>query len=429
MTPSEPQPDRALLATIARRYLLQDQTKVEIARDLGLSRFKVARLLAEARERGIVRIEIVDDAGVDTTLSARLGEALDLNHAVVLADSASLSQPALARAMGTLAAAEVHRLIGERDVLGLPWSRKVSWTVSALVSLPPVPVVQLSGALTAVDLDSPVDIVRDAARLGGGPAHLFYAPLVATDADSAQMLRRQPSVADALAAADTVTLAVVGVGAWLPGRSTLFDSANADEHAQLAAAGAVGEVSGVFLDRDGQDVNSDLSARIIGASGAQLRRIGRVIGVVVGPEQADAVLAARRAGIVDTLVVDDELARRLLERHTQNQAELLHLAVARDWEAAQKSGRYPWSTRGRTVAEEGFVHLSTAEQWRGVRERFYGDLPDADLRLLHLDTSGLDVRWEVGDPATGEEFPHLYAELPVERVTRVTTLEARAGTE
>jgi len=61
-----------LQAAVARRHYLQNRSKVEIADELGISRFKVARLLEAARERGLVRIEIVRQGALDVDLSAQL---------------------------------------------------------------------------------------------------------------------------------------------------------------------------------------------------------------------------------------------------------------------------------------------------------------------------------------------------------------------
>ena len=57
---AEPAGPRELLqlAAVASQYYLDGRSKVEIGQDLGLSRFKVARMLQEARERGIVQIQI-----------------------------------------------------------------------------------------------------------------------------------------------------------------------------------------------------------------------------------------------------------------------------------------------------------------------------------------------------------------------------------
>lgn len=102
---------------------------------------------------------------------------------------------------------------------------------------------------------------------------------------------------------------------------------------------------------------------------------------------------------------------------------IFHLAFAADWARAQQAGSYTVSTRGRTLAEEGFIHASRDEQWPAVRERFYGDVTEP-LVLLHIDPDRLDVP-VVEEPATpggAETFPHVYRPLPVAAVVEVTPL-------
>lgn len=107
---------------------------------------------------------------------------------------------------------------------------------------------------------------------------------------------------------------------------------------------------------------------------------------------------------------------------------LFHLAEPAQWAAAQATGVYEWSTRGRTLVDEGFIHASTADQWPRVRAAFYADIT-GPLVLLHIDPTRLAVpiRWEVGNPATGERFPHLYGPLPVAAVVGTTELAPPHG--
>ena len=50
---------------------------------------------------------------------------------------------------------------------------------------------------------------------------------------------------------------------------------------------------------------------------------------------------------------------------------LQHIALESDWQAAQETGSYPVSTRGRTIAEVGFMHCSgSPAQLEGVLEHF-----------------------------------------------------------
>ncbi|MFI7234652.1 DUF952 domain-containing protein [Streptomyces cyaneofuscatus] len=110
---------------------------------------------------------------------------------------------------------------------------------------------------------------------------------------------------------------------------------------------------------------------------------------------------------------------------------LLHLAEAPLWEAARGTGTYEMSTRGRTLQEEGFIHLSLPHQLPGVARMLYGDGSEGgdgghDLVVLVVDPARLTapVRYEAMKPG-GEEFPHLYGPLPVEAVMEVRRLEDR----
>jgi glutathione S-transferase len=105
---------------------------------------------------------------------------------------------------------------------------------------------------------------------------------------------------------------------------------------------------------------------------------------------------------------------------------IFHVATLADWERARATGRYATSTLGRTLAEEGFIHASRADQWRGVLERFYAGVTEP-LVLLEIDTALLDapVVEEPAAPGAAEAFPHVYGAVPVAAVTAVTSLAGR----
>lgn len=105
-------------------------------------------------------------------------------------------------------------------------------------------------------------------------------------------------------------------------------------------------------------------------------------------------------------------------------ATIFHLALASEWARAQESGAYTTSTLGRTLAEEGFIHASRADQWTAVRDRFYADVTEP-LVLLHIDTDLLDVPVVEEPPAPGveETFPHIYGRLPVGAVVKAIPLD------
>jgi DNA-binding transcriptional regulator LsrR (DeoR family) len=302
-----------LMASVARRHYVDGRSKVEIAEELGLSRFKVARLLDAARSSGLVRFEIRNEGAIDVDLSARLRDRFGLQHAVVV-DTPDDEPESLRRHLAHSAADLLGELVTPQDVLGLAWARSVSVLARTLPRLPGTPVVQLTGALSIPESDdSSVDIVRDAARASGGPAYVFYAPFIVPDATTAKAMRRQPEVARAFDRLPSVTRAVVGIGLWAHGQSTLFRGADPHDQAVLRHHGVCAEVSGVFLTADGEPVSTGLTDRMLAITAEQMRAIPDVLAIPYGTARVRAVHAALRSGLVNSVVTHTSLARGLLE--------------------------------------------------------------------------------------------------------------------
>lgn len=302
-----------LTASVARRYYLDGRSKVEIAEEFALSRFKVARLLEDARTSGLVRIEIGHPGTVDVELSGSLMRALGLRHCVVT-DTPDDDPATLREHLGSAAADLLSEIITADDVLGLSWARSVSAMATALKELAPVPVVQLTGALARPGVDdSSIELVREVARVSGGPAYFFYAPMAVPDAATARALRHQPEVARAFSLIGSVTVAVAGVGAWAPEQSTLYDATGEAERAELVRRGVCADVSGVLVDAHGATVPAALTDRMIGITYEQMRAVPEVIGIVYGDAKVRAVLAAVHGGLVNSLVTHSTMATALIE--------------------------------------------------------------------------------------------------------------------
>jgi DNA-binding transcriptional regulator LsrR (DeoR family) len=301
-----------LTASVARRYYLDGKSKIEIADEFKLSRFKVARLLEDARSSGLVRIEIGRPGAIDLDLSGELRGAYGLRNAIVV-DTLAEDPLTLRRLVGEGAAALVTEIAARDDVLGLGWARALIAMRSALGRLTVQSVVQLTGALSRADVDdSSIELVRDVARIANCPAYRFYAPMIVDDAATATALRSDPQLVRAISMFPKVTKAVVAVGAWAPTASTIYDAIAPAERKALLRLGVHAEVSGVLLDADGAVVEAPLSERMIGIRAADLRRLPDVIALVYGPAKASAARAAIRGGCVNGIVTHTSMAEALL---------------------------------------------------------------------------------------------------------------------
>lgn len=302
-----------LTATVARRYYLDGVSKSDIAAELGLSRFKVARLLEQARASGIVRIELESRGEIDLDLSVRLRTAYGLSHCVVI-DCPDDDDDVLRTHLGRAAAELLTEIVEPGDVLGLAWGRSLMAMRTFLGPLNRCDVVQLTGVLPVAGDVSPIELVRAAARGSNGQALFFYAPMMLPDAATAQVLRTQPEIARAIARFPDVTKAVVGVGAWEPGRSTVADALSEDEWREMQKLGVRAEVSSIQIDAEGRHVPTPLADRLVGIRAEDLRAVPEILAIVYGSGKADAVHAALSSDFVTSVVTHTALASELLDR-------------------------------------------------------------------------------------------------------------------
>ncbi|MDN5667453.1 MAG: Cro/Cl family transcriptional regulator [Renibacterium salmoninarum] len=304
------QPDHEeLLALIGKEYYLDNLSKVDIAQRYGISRFQVARYLDEAREEGIVRIEVRFPGSAGAVDPARLAERLGISRVVVVRshNDEVLQRDLLAQAV----AAELMAATRSGMTVGVSWSRTLDVAARHVTRLPKCDVVQLAGALPGTGNSNPLELIQRLGRVSEGRVWPLWAPLVVDSAQTAAGLRQQPEISTALTKADSLDLAAIAIGAWSPGLSTVWDRVDNLVRQAGIAAGAVAECSGRLVDARGESVRSELEGRVLAVTLAQLKRTPAVIAVAQGAARAAAVRAAIAAGIVSTLVADEELAAAL----------------------------------------------------------------------------------------------------------------------
>jgi DNA-binding transcriptional regulator LsrR (DeoR family) len=308
-------PARRLQAeVVARRFHEDGRTKVQIANELGISRFKVARILESAHLHGLVRIELSAGDDVAPDLSERVRRAYRLRRAVVAARPRGPEQPAAARArLASLSAALVEELVTPGEVLGLAWARTVNDMVEVLHQLPQCTVVQLCGVYSRLRRgDRAVDTVRRAAALCGGTSFPIFAPLLLPDRRTAAALRRQPGIAEAFDQFAQVSTAVVAIGGWRTSQSTVFDVLPEAKRLELAQAGVRGELAAHLFDADGRLLDTGLSHHVLAIGADELRAVPEVIALAGGRAKAEAIDAVLRSGLVSTVVTDSAAAEEML---------------------------------------------------------------------------------------------------------------------
>jgi deoxyribonucleoside regulator len=305
-----------LMVHVARMAYQQNKTLTEIASETGMNRWRVSKLLQEALDVGMVRIEIVPRFARQPELEARLIERFGLRDAIVVIRSmdSDHEMERVAQAAGQYLAA----LQPQPASVGVSWGRTMSAVAHWLAPQwnDGVTVVQINGTV-ALKASGPRtnDVADTFARKGNGRHLPLPVPSIVGDRATRKVLEKDRIVADVLAAARDADVLCFSLGK-LDLESVLVTSGNVTdkEMTNLIAAGAVGDVLGRFFNADGQIVDRSLDERTVGLTLSDLSSHDHAIGVVTGPAKHRAVLSALRARFMNVLITDQDTAEFALEK-------------------------------------------------------------------------------------------------------------------
>jgi deoxyribonucleoside regulator len=298
----------------AQLYYHGDLTQDAVGKRLGVSRFKVGRLLDRALKERAVRIEIVHPAARLVALEDALVERFGLAGAVVV-DVPDVEDEQLARERVANAAAEHLAAIAPSGVIGVSWGRtmielanrlQAGWTSADQI-------VQLNGAISrSAQPTRYQEVVERFGSTTGAAIQLMPAPAIVGTPELRKALEADPAVAAPLKAARRAGSAVFGMGV-MGADSVHVASGYLDKRDQrrLQKAGAVGDVLGRFITIDGRIALPSLDERTVGLPLSRL--CGKqTVGLAAGPGRGAVALGALRAGCMKTLVTDETTAAWVL---------------------------------------------------------------------------------------------------------------------
>jgi deoxyribonucleoside regulator len=303
------------LRLVARLYYLDGLGQAEVAKFAKVSQAKISRLLALAKERGIVRITVADYEPRRRELEEKLTAALRLKSVTVIKSDAAAEGSDLRRTVGHFGASAVNEIIQPRDIVAVAGGRTIHELVHhlPLSRTKSLTVVQAMGSVDSnVSVFDAQEVGRVVAQRLGGIFLSLNTPAFIPEKRTRDALLELEQVRTVHENLDRAKVALVGLGTLANSVFVERGTLNAAMIRELERAGAVGEVCGRFFDEKGNECATAWRDRVISVQIDQLREIPQVIGVVSGSDRTPAILAAVRGGIVKSLVIDEIGAAALL---------------------------------------------------------------------------------------------------------------------
>lgn len=310
--PAEAQADETR-ARAAHLYFMLGLTQQAVGERMGLNRMKVNRLLAEARERGIVRIRIEAANAGRLALEDRLATRFGLDFVTVTPAEIG-PETDLSAVIGRYGAQAVRPLLRDGATIALGWGVTLK-SLAAAVTPAALEGVTVAALLGSLSTRSSIDRFEAAAvlaqRLGAECFHL-PAPIICDSARSREVLQGQSIIRDVLARAAAADIALMSVGGRRSSTLRAMGFVTDAEMTELAAAGAVGNFLGYFHDAAGRIIDHPVNVRVIGLHPDAARRVPQRIMVSGGADKADMLRLMLERGAATGLVTDEVTAARLV---------------------------------------------------------------------------------------------------------------------
>lgn len=300
------------LAYVAQKYYIEDQKQSDIARDLGVSRPLISRMLSEARELGIVEITIHEPGAREARLLERLQLSSSIRGGILVEDGANDDATNRLLSQG---AVELLRQLGVRR-LGVGWGYLIGQLVSWLEENPQpnstiTDICPLVGnaSIPARNYQSNENVRLMAQQMGATP-HFLYLPALPDSLEEKQLLCSTEVYRQIQQQWETLDTALVNIG----------DYPSSPDFASLVRYGnllqqqrACGRMLIYYFNEDGFIIQSEQDFAIQIPIDI-LKRCPNIIGVCSANTSAKALRGALKSGFFTHIAARAELIKTLLER-------------------------------------------------------------------------------------------------------------------
>ena len=299
-------------ARVAWYYYVGGLTQQEIADKLSITRLRVNKIVVQARTDGLVSVDIKMPLTHCVVLEEKLKARFGLIDCSIVP---SVPHPSdLHRVLGSATAAMLDPLLVDGKGFGIGWGQTLSAARRHLTPrrLNNAWVAALMGGLTRGSGTNTFEVSTEFARILGAECYYVAAPIYCPSSESRTTLLTHYGLAEVMERGRNTSVALIACGD-LTDHSLLAKTQIVTENLPtLKAAGAVGDILGVFLDAHGEPVDHPLNQRVMAMRPTDLKLIPSSILASGGMHKAAVVQAVLRAGYVNRLVTDEDVAETIL---------------------------------------------------------------------------------------------------------------------
>lgn len=311
-------PEEQLATRAAWLYFVAGLTQAQIGKKLGLNRTRVNRLLAQARDLGLVQINITGRLAECVALEEQLKKQYSLDEAVVVPTPPD--QALIPQVIASAAGAALAQRLKDGMSVGVGWGRTLRMSLQAVPRRPlqRLSVVSLMGGLTRGAAMNPYETASHLADLVDAQCYYVAAPALTDTQLTHDLLMAQPMLREVFEKAEMVDLAFLSVGELTHGNTmSRIGLVSRDDVDGLLKAGAVGDICARWVDIEGRLVDHPLNSRVVAILPERLRNIPCVMLASGGRAKTPAMRGVLKGGLIDVVITDEQSAKAVLAMETR----------------------------------------------------------------------------------------------------------------
>ena len=282
-----------------------------------MSRTQVSRMISQAKSEGVVDFTIRNPFSKESALEGEMLDYFNLRDVIVV----DTNEPDIGKSdslMAQAGAAYLETVFHDGDIIGVMAGKTINTLAKELkeTERKNLNFVPLIGGWGSVGISGHSNFNASLmAKQTKGTGWLLHAPAIVSSVKTRSILYEENEIKRVIKMGNNANIAIIGIGE-IARSASFVNSINFNQRDldSIAFAGAVGSICTSFINVKGEEVVKDVSARMIGISGKNLKRIPQVIAMACGAHKVDAIHATLNGRWVDVLITDVYTAKAILEK-------------------------------------------------------------------------------------------------------------------
>jgi deoxyribonucleoside regulator len=303
-----------MMIETARLYYEHHFSQQQIANKMGVSRPGISRLLQKAREKGIVKIEIIDPESKGTALEAKLKKKYELKD-VIIVPNENEDSTTIKQRLGKSAVNYLDHLIKDNMVVGVSWGTTMLQVAQNIQSRPTtgVTIVQLNGGVTRAEYDTHAsEVAQKMGEKYRAVPFLLPLPAIVDNMNVKNAILSDKNIAHTLNLGKQADVIVFTIGKF--DNESVLVKANYFEQNEvdtLIGNGAIADVCSRIINKQGNICSDKLNDRTIGIELEEIKNKPYSIAVAGGKDKVNAIKAALKSKLFNVLITDELVANHL----------------------------------------------------------------------------------------------------------------------